>query len=108
MEYARPDEVQLVLSISTRLEDQMDIIDKFRPTNPGRLLFTKLDETTNFGMILNVCYHAKTPIALLTCGQNVPDDIITLNQMQLARLVCEKNFFRDTLLPEVASKLAQV
>lgn len=106
VEYAKPDEVQLVLSVSTRLDDQLDIINKFRPAGPSRLLFTKLDETTNYGMILNVCYHERKPVSLLTCGQNVPDDIITLNQMHLVRLVCEKLFFREILLPEVTSKLA--
>lgn len=105
IDYAQPDEVHLVLSVSTRLDDQLDVINKFRAAGPQRLLFTKLDETTNFGMILNVCFHERKPVSLLTCGQNVPDDIVAPNQLQLVRLVCERAFFRKFLLPEVTSKL---
>ena len=108
IEYARPDEVHLVLSVSTRLDDQLDVINKFKAAGPQRLLFTKLDETTNFGMILNVCFHERKPVSLLTCGQNVPDDIIAPNQEQIVRLVSERAFFRDNLLQEVTSKLASV
>ncbi len=102
MKYAEPDEIHLVLSVSTRLEDQLDVIDKFRNAGFRKLLFTKLDETTSYGMILNVCFHERKPISLITCGQNVPDDIIALNQLQLVRLVCEKAFFRNVLLQEAA------
>ncbi len=105
MEYAQPDDISLVLSVSTRLEDQLDVIEKFKPTGCRRLLFTKLDETTNYGMILNVCFHARQSISLLTCGQNVPDDIFAPNQMQLVRLVSERSFFNDTLKKEVEEEL---
>jgi len=106
MEYAKPDEVHLVLSVSTRLDDQLDVINKFKAAGAQRLLFTKLDETTNFGMILNVCFHERKPISLLTCGQNVPDDIIAPNQRQIVRLVSEKRFFREVLLQEVGTQRA--
>lgn len=106
MEYAKPDEVHLVLSVSTRLDDQLDVINKFKAAGAQRLLFTKLDETTNFGMILNVCFHERKPISLLTCGQNVPDDIIAPNQQQIVRLVSEKRFFREVLLQEVGTQRA--
>ena len=108
MDYARPDEIHLVLSVSTRLDDQLDVIGKFRAAGFQRLLFTKLDETTNFGMILNVCFHERKPVSLLTCGQNVPDDIVAPNQLQLVRLVCERSFFRESLMPEIVTKLASV
>ncbi|MCX6640529.1 MAG: flagellar biosynthesis protein FlhF [bacterium] len=99
MDYAKPDEINLVLSISTRLEDQLDVIRKFKTAGAQRLLFTKLDETSNYGMILNICYHERKPVSLLTCGQNVPDDIIPPNQSQLVRLLCERSYFNDSLMP---------
>ena len=105
MEFAKPDDISLVLSVSTRLEDQLDVIEKFRQVNPSRLLFTKLDETTSYGMILNVCFHERKPISLVTCGQNVPDDIIAPNQLQLVRLVSERSFFRDNLLNEATEEM---
>jgi flagellar biosynthesis protein FlhF len=110
MEYAGADEVHLVLSMSTRLEDQLDVISKFSAADPKALIFTKLDETTNYGMILNVCYHLSPltplnkggnkkpmPISLLTCGQNVPDDVARPSQAQLVRLVCERTYYPEIL-----------
>lgn len=104
MEFAKPDDIHLVLSVSTRLEDQLDVIEKFKVIGPSRLLFTKLDETINFGMILNVCFHEHKPVSLLTCGQNVPDDVVAPNQLQLVRLVCEKTYYEDSFMKEVATK----
>lgn len=95
--HADPDEVFLVLSASTRLEDQLDIISKFRPAGFRRIIFTKLDEAVNYGMILNVCFHERKPVSLLTCGQNVPDDILTVNQEQLVKLVSERSYGESML-----------
>ena len=105
MEYAKPDEIHLTLSICTRLDDQMDVIHKFQRIHPTRLLFTKLDETTSFGMILNVCYYHKLPISLLTFGQNVPDDIVSPSYARsgLARLVSERSFFKNEFLSNINS-----
>ncbi len=105
MEYAKPDEIHLTLSICTRLDDQMDVIHKFQRIHPTRLLFTKLDETTSFGMILNVCYYHKLPISLLTFGQNVPDDIVSPSYARggLARLVSERSFFKSEFLSNINS-----
>jgi|GEM_PF-368266 len=110
MEYARPDEVHLVLSMGTRLEDQLDVIRKFEGVRAARLVFTKLDETTSYGGILNVCFEMgqsisggsapgmpMRPVSALTCGQNVPDDIICPTQMQLTRLVSERGFYLSGL-----------
>jgi flagellar biosynthesis protein FlhF len=103
MEYAGADEVHLVLSMSTRREDQVEVISKFSAANPKALIFTKLDETTNYGMILNVCHSQKQagapvlPVSLLTCGQNVPDDVTRPSQAQLVRLVCERAYYQEIL-----------
>jgi flagellar biosynthesis protein FlhF len=101
MEHAGADEVHLVLSMSTRLEDQLDVISKFSTANPKALIFTKLDETTNYGMILNICHSQMQagrpllPLSLLTCGQNVPDDVTRPTHAQLVRLVCEREYFKQ-------------
>ncbi|MBU0518964.1 flagellar biosynthesis protein FlhF [bacterium] len=106
MEFAKPDEIALVLSISTRVEDQLDVIMKYQPIGPRKLIFTKLDETTNYGSLLNVCFHQKKPIAMLTCGQNVPDDIVVPNQLQLVRLASEKAYFTELVTQTVSKQLS--
>jgi flagellar biosynthesis protein FlhF len=71
---------------------------KFRVAAPQRLVFTKLDETTSFGAILNVCFHDRKPVSLLTCGQNVPDDVIWPTQTQLIKLAANRSYYRDEFL----------
>jgi flagellar biosynthesis protein FlhF len=98
MEYARPDEINLVLSVTTRLEDQLDVIRKFKKVGPQRIVFTKLDETSTYGQILNICYHEQKPVTLLTCGQNVPDDVISPDQKELVSLVSDRGFYQKIVV----------
>ncbi|RMD93829.1 MAG: flagellar biosynthesis protein FlhF [Calditrichaeota bacterium] len=76
MDLARPDEVHLVLAISLRTEDLIDIVKNYSVLPVNRLLFTKLDETKRPGNILNVVKKINLPVSFLTNGQNVPDDIV--------------------------------
>ena len=65
----------LVLSLTTRYEDLLGIANAYSVLTDYKLLFTKLDETTCYGPILNLCYLTGKRIAYITNGQNVPDDI---------------------------------
>ena len=51
-------EVYLVLSATTKYKDLMEIVDIYREIAEYKIIFTKLDETTSFGNILNIynCY----------------------------------------------------
>ncbi|WP_369693679.1 hypothetical protein [Lentibacillus sp. CBA3610] len=40
------------------------------------VIFTKIDETRQYGSILNITLKNKLGIAFLTNGQDVPDDIL--------------------------------
>ncbi len=73
--YAEPDEVHLVLSATTKYQDTLDIIKKFAVVPIHKLIFTKLDETTNFGMIYNIQQVVQKKISYFTTGQNIPEDI---------------------------------
>jgi len=68
-------EVYLVISATTKFSDCIEIIKNYSFLDDYRLLFTKLDETSAFGVILNVAYITKKPISYITIGQSVPDDI---------------------------------
>jgi len=70
-----PDEVHLVLSAMTKDSDLLDIVNRYRPVNINRLLFTKLDETVKVGSIFNIVSEVKVPVSYFTFGQSVPDDI---------------------------------
>ncbi len=80
-------DVFLVLSMTTRDEDQKDIINRFSAINFNRIVYTKLDETTGFGGMLNSSVNYNVPISVLTYGQNVPDDIDVADKDKIAKMI---------------------
>jgi flagellar biosynthesis protein FlhF len=68
-------ETYLVLSATTKFSDCVEIIKSYSFLDDYKLLFTKLDETSSLGILLNVAYVTKKALAYLTTGQSVPDDI---------------------------------
>ena len=77
----------LVLSITTKHRDLLDITEKFRRGNYDALVFTKLDETTSYGTIFNVVKATGKPLTYVTTGQNVPDDIEAAVPETIAKLI---------------------
>ncbi len=88
LDQAHPDEVHLVLSATTKTRDAMEIIDGFATVLPlNRLIITKLDETSSYGMILNACRYLGKPLAYVTTGQSVPEDIEVADPNKIADLI---------------------
>lgn len=83
----RPDEVHLVLSASTSPRGLRAAADLFAPARPDRLILTKLDEAETLGPLLAVLGRADRPVAYLTTGQAVPDDLELAARDRLARLI---------------------
>ena len=75
----------LVMSVTTKYRDMVNICDAYKSLNSYRLLFTKLDETDSVGNILNIKLYTGAPISNITCGQNVPDDIESVDVQKLAK-----------------------
>ncbi|AET70275.1 flagellar biosynthetic protein FlhF [Desulfosporosinus orientis DSM 765] len=86
LDEAQPDFTMLVLSATTQSADQQRIYQRFEDLTT-HLIFTKLDETGCAGSILNLLGQTTLPIAYLTNGQNVPDDIEAATPYRLARYV---------------------
>ncbi len=84
---AEPHEVHLVLSLTSGLKTMLDIVQRFRDLKPNRLIFTKADETTGAGVMLNVLYKHQLPVSFITTGQTVPNDITAANPETLIKLV---------------------
>lgn len=78
-------EIFLVLSVTTKYRDLVSICDAYKELKEYRLLFTKLDETTALGNILNIRLYTEASLSYTTCGQNVPDDIETVDVQKLAK-----------------------
>ncbi|MGR3219757.1 MAG: flagellar biosynthesis protein FlhF [Candidatus Anammoxibacter sp.] len=77
----------LVMNAGTRSREADDIFDNFNILPLSGLIFTKTDETRNFGMLLNMVVKTNMPICCLTNGQEVPDDIVEVSPEVIADLV---------------------
>lgn len=80
-------ETHLVLSTTTKYRDAMEIVNKFSACSPQRFLFTKVDEASNLGTVLNLLYHFPTTLSYMTTGQSVPDDIELISSTKLANMI---------------------
>ncbi len=78
-------EVYLVLSVTTKYRDLISITKAYEHVGDYKLLFTKLDETSTLGNILNIRMLTGACLSYTTTGQNVPDDIETINVQKLAK-----------------------
>ena len=68
-------QTHLVLSAPTKEKDLIAIADAFKRMNIHRLLFTKIDESTTCGNMVNLLIRTNIPLSFLCCGRKVPDDI---------------------------------
>lgn len=80
-------ERHLVMSATTKNRDAADILEKFSVCNPDRVIFTKTDETSSVGIILNLLAGKEISLSFLTNGQSVPDDIVPATPRNLAELL---------------------
>ncbi len=78
-------EVFLVLSATTKYRDLLHIADAYSAMTDYKLIFTKLDETTTLGNLLNLKLHTGASLSYVTYGQNVPDDIEVFNPQKTVK-----------------------
>jgi len=85
-------ETHIYLTISANLSELVmyEVIMQFGMFPIRGLIFSKLDETSYPGNIINVAYRTKLPILCFTTGQTVPDDIVIANHDYLAKLILEE------------------
>lgn len=85
-------EVYLVVSATTKYRDLVSIADSYKEMADYKLIFTKIDETTTLGNLLNLRLYTGASLSYVTYGQNVPDDIEDFNpQKTVKRLLGGKN-----------------
>ena len=78
-------EVYLVLSATTKYRDLLDIVDIYKEISDFKLIFTKLDETSRYGNILNIRLYSQASLSYVTDGQNVPDDIEVFDSQKIVK-----------------------
>jgi flagellar biosynthesis protein FlhF len=82
-------QVHLVMSASTKEKDCISISKALKGIDIHHLLFTKLDESSNFGNIVNVLIHTRLPLSFLCCGRRVPNDIEAGSVQRIVDLLFE-------------------
>ena len=81
----------LVLSAPTDERLQQQSLESFRQLPLSRLIFTKLDETDRCGCLINVPIRSNLPLAYLTNGQQVPEDLLLAESQAVADMVMAVN-----------------
>jgi flagellar biosynthesis protein FlhF len=84
-------ERHLVLSATTKPSDMRLIMDRFEICRPDHLLFTKLDETSTPGPILNELVRTQKRFSYYTDGQRVPDDFHAVSGNRIIDIVLNHN-----------------
>ncbi len=78
-------QVYLVLNAGTKYSDLQEIASTYSSFTDYSIIFTKLDETSSAGAMLNIKMKTKCPLSYVTWGQNVPDDIGEIDPQKVAK-----------------------
>jgi flagellar biosynthesis protein FlhF len=82
---ASADEVFLVLSTTSSVRNNREIIQNYDFLDTFKLIFTKADETPTFGAMLNARMLTGKNLSYVTVGQSVPDDIEVASVEKITR-----------------------
>ncbi|MDD6056692.1 MAG: flagellar biosynthesis protein FlhF [Clostridiales bacterium] len=78
-------EIYLVISATTKQRDLFEIVDTYKEIADYKLIFTKLDETSTYGNILNAKLYSGAALSYMTTGQNVPDDMEVFDTQKIVK-----------------------
>ena len=81
----------LVLSATTREVELLNTIERFNTLGITNTIFTKTDECTNLGILLNIQTQNSNPLSYVTNGQRVPEDLVEVSQNRVAELIMSQN-----------------
>lgn len=81
-------ETYLVLSMTSKSGDMLEITEHFSKFGLDKVIFTKLDETGSFGAMFDVLdAYPMLNLSYMTNGQNVPDDLLMPDTRMLLDLL---------------------
>ena len=76
-------ESALVLPANTQAGAIDEAVKRFAPANPGCCLLTKTDEAASLGGVLSVLIRSRLPVAYVSGGQRVPEDLSPARALEL-------------------------
>ncbi len=90
---AGPDYNFLVISAVTGSSVVSQILENFEILKPSALIISKLDEAPVLGNIIESLKNVSLPVAYITNGQKIPDDIEPADTRALSKIVLPDNMF---------------
>jgi flagellar biosynthesis protein FlhF len=82
---ARPAEVHLVVSATSKTADVLAAVRAFSVVGATHLLFTHLDETTSCGSVLTVSIETGLPLSYFGTGREIPADLVPADAREVVR-----------------------
>jgi flagellar biosynthesis protein FlhF len=83
-------DTHLVLQSSMKSADLSRVADAFEIFRPGKLLFTRLDETASFGPLFSEAVRTGKPLSFFATGQRIPEDLETAGTGRMVELLLRK------------------
>jgi len=80
-------ETYLVLSLTSKSSDMIEIADHFNKYALDKVIFTKMDETGSYGSLFNLLDAHNLRLSYMTNGQNVPDDLLLADTKRISHLL---------------------
>ncbi len=87
LDYSETSVHYLVLSLTSKYSDMKAIAANFCDVPDARAIFTKADETSAYGTILNIVDQYQLALSYITTGQNVPDDIVPATPERVTKMI---------------------
>lgn len=87
LECAPDSEKFLLISLTTSYRDIESIVNSYGFMDDYKLIFTKIDEASLPGNILNIKHKTGRNTSFITNGQSVPDDIIVADPDEIAKII---------------------
>jgi flagellar biosynthesis protein FlhF len=84
-------ERHLVLNVTTNSRDMHASMEQFESCGPDHLLFTRLDETSAPGPLLNEIIRTQKSFSYYSDGQKVPEDLHVATGEQIVDMVINRN-----------------
>ncbi len=82
-------ETSLVLSAASQAGAIEEAVERFAPAQPATCVLTKLDEATSLGGSLSMLIRSRLPLAYVSDGQRVPEDLNPARAHQLVARAVE-------------------
>ena len=76
-------DTHLVLTASMRLEDLYRTAALYDAYAPGKLLFTRVDETSSLAAVYCLAARRNKPLSFLCAGQSIPEDLEPATKQRL-------------------------